>query len=84
VGSKGDSLWQRPGRDDQRPPQGRVDPSPCAVEDQGGVEFQLHIFDADTGEIQWRQIKRARLTEFFVKCVPSLVAMEACGASCWG
>ncbi|WP_269758674.1 IS110 family transposase [Variovorax sp. E3] len=43
--------------------------------------FQLHIVDADTGEIQWRQIKRARLTEFFTKCVPSLVAMEACGAS---
>jgi len=43
--------------------------------------FQLHIVDADTGEIQRRQIKRARLTEFFAKCVPSLVAMEACGAS---
>ena len=43
--------------------------------------FQLHIVDAETGEIQRRQIKRARLTEFFAKCVPSLVAMEACGAS---
>jgi len=29
--------------------------------------FQLHIVDADTGEIQRRQIKRARLTEFFSK-----------------
>lgn len=43
--------------------------------------FQLHIVDAESGEIQRRQIKRARLTEFFAKCQPSLVAMEACGSS---
>lgn len=43
--------------------------------------FQLHIVDVETGEIQRRQIKRARLTEFFAKCEPSLVAMEACGSS---
>jgi len=43
--------------------------------------FQLHIVDVETGEIQRRQIKRAKLTEFFAKCEPSLVAMEACGSS---
>lgn len=43
--------------------------------------FQLHIVDPQTGEIKRRQIKRARLTEFFAKCQRSLVAMEACGAS---
>lgn len=43
--------------------------------------FQLHIVDPDTGEIQRRQIKRARLTEFFAKCSSSLVAMEACAGS---
>lgn len=41
--------------------------------------FQLHIVDVESGEIQRRQIKRAKLTEFFAKCQPSLVAMEACG-----
>ena len=34
VGSRGDSL-QRPGRDDQRAVQGRVDPPPGTLEDQG-------------------------------------------------
>lgn len=43
--------------------------------------FQLHIVDEETGEIQRRQIKRAKLTEFFAKCQRSLVAMEACGTS---
>jgi transposase len=43
--------------------------------------FQLHIVDAESGEIQRRQIKRARLAEFFAKCVPSLVAMEACASA---
>ena len=43
--------------------------------------FQLHIVDMHTGEIQRRQIKRAKLTEFFAKCQRSLVAMEACGTS---
>lgn len=43
--------------------------------------FQLHIVDVETGEIQRRQIKRAKLTEFFAKCPPSLVAMEACGTA---
>lgn len=43
--------------------------------------FQLHIVDVETGETQRRQIKRAKLTEFFANCQPSLVAMEACGTS---
>lgn len=43
--------------------------------------FQLHIVDVETGEIQRRQVKRAKLTEFFAKCAPSLVAMEACGSA---
>lgn len=43
--------------------------------------FQLHIVDMHTGEIQRRQIKRAKLTEFFAKCQRSLVAMEACGTA---
>ncbi len=43
--------------------------------------FQLHIVDEETGEIQRRQIKRTKLTEFFSKCQRSLVAMEACGTS---
>ncbi|GAC1526965.1 MAG: IS110 family transposase [Ramlibacter sp.] len=43
--------------------------------------FQLHIVDAESGEIQRRQIKRARLAEFFARCVPSLVAMEACASA---
>jgi transposase len=43
--------------------------------------FQLHIVDEESGEIQRRQIKRAKLTEFFAKCQRSLVAMEACGTS---
>jgi hypothetical protein len=38
--------------------------------------FQLHIVDMDSGEIQRRQIKRAKLTDFFAKCQKSLVAME--------
>ena len=40
--------------------------------------FQLHIVDVEFGEIQRRQIKRAKLTGLFAKSNPSLVAMEAC------
>jgi transposase len=43
--------------------------------------FQLHIVDIESGEIQRRQIKRAKLIEFFATSQPSLVAMEACGAA---
>ena len=43
--------------------------------------FQLHIVDIESDEIQRRQVKRSKLTEFFPNCQPSLVAMEACGTS---
>lgn len=43
--------------------------------------FQLHIVDMESGEIQRRQIKRAKLTDYFAKCQVSLVAMEACGTA---
>lgn len=43
--------------------------------------FQIHVVDAGTGEIHRRQLKRAKVTEFFVNRQPSLVAMEACGGA---
>jgi transposase len=43
--------------------------------------FQLHIVDIVSGEIQRRQLKRAKLAEFFAKCQRSLVAMEACATA---
>ena len=43
--------------------------------------FQLHIVDPLTGEIQRRQIKRAKLAEFFGNRQSTLVAMEACGSA---
>jgi transposase len=46
--------------------------------------FQLHIVDAEAGEIQRRQLKRAKVAEFFANHQPSLVAIEACsGAHHW-
>ncbi|MGH2524683.1 MAG: IS110 family transposase, partial [Anaerolineales bacterium] len=38
--------------------------------------FQLHIVDAETGEIQRRQLKRAKVAEFFANHQPSRVAIE--------
>ena len=43
--------------------------------------FQLHIVDIETGEIQRRQLKRAKVAEFFANREPSLVALEACGGA---
>jgi transposase len=43
--------------------------------------FQLHIVDAETGEIQRRQLKRGKVAEFFANRQPSLVAIEACGGA---
>ena len=43
--------------------------------------FQLHIVDAETGEIQRRQLKRAKVAEFFSNRQPSLMAIEACGGA---
>lgn len=43
--------------------------------------FQLHVVDAQTGEIGRHKLKRDRVTEFFANRQPSLVAMEACGGA---
>ncbi len=43
--------------------------------------FQLHIADVETGEIQRRKLKRAKVAEFFANRQPSLVAIEACGGA---
>lgn len=43
--------------------------------------FQLHIVDVETGEIQRRKLKRAKVAEFFANRQPSLVAIEACGGA---
>jgi transposase len=43
--------------------------------------FQIHLVDAETGEIRRRQLKRAKVAEFFANLQPSLVAMEACGGA---
>lgn len=43
--------------------------------------FQLHLVDVETGEIERRQLKRAKVTEFFINRRPSLVAIEACGGA---
>ncbi|UUZ66247.1 IS110 family transposase (plasmid) [Polaromonas sp. P1-6] len=43
--------------------------------------FQLHIVDVETGEIQRRKLKRAKVSEFFANRQPSLVAIEACGGA---
>jgi transposase InsO family protein len=47
VGSKGDRLRQRVGRDHQRPVQGRADTSPCSLEDARG----RRIGDAGMGDL---------------------------------
>ena len=43
--------------------------------------FQLHVVDAETGEIQRYKLKRERVTAFFANQRKSLVAMEACGGA---
>src|SRR5450830_1478315 len=43
--------------------------------------FQIHIVDSDSGEIQRRQLKRAKVVEFFANRQPSLIALEACGGA---
>jgi len=43
--------------------------------------MQLHLVDPETGEIQRRQLKRPKMSEFFANREPSLVAMEACGGA---
>ncbi len=43
--------------------------------------FQLHLVDGETGEIERRKLRRAKVTEFFANRQPVLVAMEACGGA---
>lgn len=43
--------------------------------------FQIHLVDGETGEIQRRQLKRAKVAEFFANCKRSVVALEACGGA---
>ena len=43
--------------------------------------FQLHIVDGETRKIQRRQLKRAKVAEFFINRQASLVAFEACGGA---
>lgn len=43
--------------------------------------FQIHSVDPETGEITSKQLKRARLLEYFVNRGPCLIGMEACGGS---
>lgn len=43
--------------------------------------FQLHLADGETGEIQRRQLKRAKVAQFFANCERSVVALEACGGA---
>lgn len=46
--------------------------------------FQVHYVDMETGEIVNKPIKRANFLEFFAKCSPCLIGMEACsGAHHW-
>ncbi|WP_194726839.1 IS110 family transposase [Noviherbaspirillum malthae] len=43
--------------------------------------FQIHSVDLETGEIISKQLKRARLLEYFANRKPCLIGMEACGGS---
>jgi len=43
--------------------------------------FQLHVIDANTGEVKRHKLKRDRVSTFFANHQRSLVAMEACGGA---
>jgi transposase len=43
--------------------------------------FQLHVVDAETGEIQRHKLKRDHVADFFANRQRSLVALEACGGA---
>jgi transposase len=43
--------------------------------------FQVHYVDEETGEIVSKQIKRAKLLEFFANRASCLIGMEACGGA---
>lgn len=54
---------------------------PAIGSDLAKSVFKLHIVEVETGEIQRRRIKRAKLTECFARCEASLVARGGCGTS---
>ena len=43
--------------------------------------FQLHVVDAETGELERYKLRRDQVTTFFVNRQRSLVALEACGGA---
>jgi transposase len=43
--------------------------------------FQLHVVDAETGEIRRHKLKREKVSTFFANHQKSFVAMEACGGA---
>lgn len=43
--------------------------------------FQLHVVDAESGEITRHKLKRDRVSEFFANRQPSLVTIHACGGA---
>ena len=43
--------------------------------------FQLHVADAETGEVRRHKLRRDRVTTFFANRQRSLVALEACGGA---
>lgn len=43
--------------------------------------FQLHVVDADTGEVTRHKLRRDRVTAFFANRQRSLVALEDCGGA---
>lgn len=43
--------------------------------------FQAHTVEIETGEVVTKQLKRAKLLEYFANRPPCLIGMEACGGS---
>jgi transposase len=55
-------------------------PMPIGIDIAKNV-FQVYCVDESTGEITNKQIKRAKLLEFFANRAPCLIGMEACGGA---
>lgn len=43
--------------------------------------FQIHVVNAETGEVARHKLRRERVSTFFVNRQRSLVALEACGGA---
>ncbi len=54
---------------------------PVSVMDIAKHVFQLHVVDAETGEVTRHKLRRDRATTFFANRQKSLVAMDACGGA---